>query len=70
MNADKVKDEHETFLLNLETPMHVPKVKILRWHPEFDVETCKSIEQSDLPQPPNVERMTSAKDVLGKKKSV
>ncbi|CAD1475289.1 unnamed protein product, partial [Heterotrigona itama] len=67
---DKVKDEHEKFLVNLETPMYVPKEKILRWHPEFDVETCKSIGQSDLPQPPNVDRMTSAKDVLDKAKSL
>ncbi|XP_076482067.1 chromatin licensing and DNA replication factor double parked [Bombus vancouverensis nearcticus] len=67
---DKVKDEHEKFLLNLETPMHISKEKILRWHPEFDVETCKVIEQAELPQPPNVERMTSAKDVLDKAKSL
>lgn len=50
--------------------MHISKEKILRWHPEFDVETCKVIEQAELPQPPNVERMTSAKDVLGKNKSM
>lgn len=50
--------------------MHVPKEKIVRWHPEFDVESCKQIEQADLPQPPNVERITTAKDVLGKKKSI
>ncbi|XP_016906619.1 DNA replication factor Cdt1 [Apis cerana] len=67
---DKVKDEHEKFLLNLETPMHVPKEKIVRWHPEFDVESCKPIEQSDLPQPPHVEKITTAKDVLDKAKSL
>lgn len=38
----------------------------MRWHPEFDVESCKKIEQAELPQPPQVEK-TSAKDVLGKK---
>ncbi|CAK9803097.1 DNA replication factor Cdt1 [Anthophora plagiata] len=67
---DKVKDEHTKFLLSLETPMHVPKEKILRWHPEFDVESCKPIEQADLPQPPNVEKITTAKDVLDKAKSL
>ena len=50
--------------------MHISKEKILRWHPEFDVETCKVIEQAELPQPPDVERMTSAKDVLDKAKSL
>lgn len=64
--TDMVKDEHEKFLLSLETPMYVPKEKILRWHPEFDVENCKVIKQADLPQPPNVEKITTAKDVLGK----
>ncbi|XP_076376657.1 chromatin licensing and DNA replication factor double parked [Megalopta genalis] len=67
---DKVKDEHEKFLLNLETPMKVPKEKIVRWHPEFNVENCKPIEPSELPQPPNVEKVTSAKDVLDKAKSL
>ncbi|XP_043248436.1 DNA replication factor Cdt1 [Colletes gigas] len=67
---DMVKDEHEKFLLSLETPMRVPKEKILRWHPEFDVESCKPIEPADLPQPPNVEKLTTAKDVLDKAKSM
>ncbi|XP_076248492.1 chromatin licensing and DNA replication factor double parked [Calliopsis andreniformis] len=67
---DKVKDEHEKFLLSLETPMRVPKDKIRRWHPEFDIESCKPIEQDDLPQPPNVEKATSAKDVLDKAKAL
>ena len=66
----KVKDEHEKFLLGLETPMRVPKEKILRWHPEFDVESCKQIEQAELPQPPNIEKLTTAKDVLDKAKSL
>lgn len=66
----KVKDEHEKFLLGLETPMRVPKEKILRWHPEFDVESCKQIEHAELPQPPNVEKLTTAKDVLDKAKSL
>lgn len=63
--TDRVKDEHEKFLLSLETPMRVSKEKILRWHPEFDVESCEPIEQADLPQPPVVGKST-AKDVLGK----
>lgn len=69
MIVDKVKDEHEKFLLSLETPMHVPKEKIVRWHPEFDVESCKPIEQADLPQPPHVEKITTAKDVLGENRN-
>lgn len=56
-------------MLNLESPMVIPKEKITRWHPEFDVETCPAIENSELPQPPNVERASSAQDVLGMYKS-
>ncbi|XP_046828723.1 DNA replication factor Cdt1-like [Vespa crabro] len=67
---DKVKTEHEQFLLKLEEPMVIPKDKIIRWHPEFDVESCKPIDQSVLPQPPDVEKATSAKHVLEKAKSL
>lgn len=45
--------------------MNIPKEKIMRWHPEFSVETCRAIEKAELPQPPQVEK-TTAKDVLGK----
>lgn len=62
-----MKDEHEKFLLSFETPrlMNIPREKIVRWHPEFDVESCKKIKQAVLPQPPCVEKPT-ARDVLGK----
>lgn len=65
--AERVKNEHEKFLLSFETPrlMNIPREKIVRWHPEFDVESCKKIEQAELPQPPCVEK-PSARDVLGK----
>ncbi|KAG7211391.1 hypothetical protein KM043_010679 [Ampulex compressa] len=67
---ERVKNEHEKFLLGLENPMIIPKEKIMRWHPEFDVETCKVIEQSELPQVPNIEKAKSARDVLDKAKSL
>lgn len=60
-----VKDEHDQFLRSLETPMIVPREKLVRWHPDFEVENCKPIEKSDLPLPPNAQKATSAKDVLG-----
>ncbi|KAI4494315.1 hypothetical protein M0802_008998 [Mischocyttarus mexicanus] len=67
---DKVKAEHEQFLLQLEEPMVIPKEKIIRWHPEFNVDDCKAIEQSVLPQPPDMEKAISAKHVLDKAKSL
>ncbi|XP_029678745.1 DNA replication factor Cdt1 [Formica exsecta] len=68
---ERVKDEHEKFLLSCESPrlMNIPREKITRWHPEFDVESCKKIEQAELPQSPVVEKPT-AKDVLDKAKSL
>lgn len=63
--TERVKDEHEKFLLSFPRLMNIPREKIVRWHPEFDVESCKKIEQAELPQPPVVEKAT-AKDVLGK----
>ncbi|KYM94394.1 PREDICTED: DNA replication factor Cdt1 [Cyphomyrmex costatus] len=68
---ERVKNEHEKFLLSFETPKltNIPREKIVRWHPEFDVESCKKIEQAVLPQPPYVEKPT-ARDVLDKAKSL
>ncbi|KMQ93182.1 dna replication factor cdt1 [Lasius niger] len=66
---ERVKDEHEKFLLSFPRLMNIPREKIVRWHPEFDVESCKKIEQAELPQPPVVEKAT-AKDVLDKAKSL
>ena len=34
------------------------------------MESCNPIEVADLPEPPNVEKMTTAKDVLDKAKSL
>ncbi|EDS33520.1 DNA replication factor Cdt1 [Culex quinquefasciatus] len=60
----KAKDAHEKFLLALDPPMRIAKEKLTRWHPEFDLESCPDIAQTPLPLPPNVERFSSAKDVL------
>lgn len=60
----KAKEAHEQFLLGLDPPMRIPKEKLTRWHPEFDLESCPDVAQAALPQPPNVERFSSAKDVL------
>lgn len=61
---EKVKNEHDKFLKSLETPIIIPKEKVTRWHPDFDLENCPEIELGHLPQPPNVEKYSSAKDIL------
>ncbi|XP_050073974.1 DNA replication factor Cdt1 isoform X2 [Anopheles maculipalpis] len=61
---EKTKDAHEAFLLSLDPPLNIARNKLVRWHVDFDLESCPDIEKADIPQPPNVERFSSAKDVL------
>ncbi|XP_055603634.1 DNA replication factor Cdt1 isoform X2 [Uranotaenia lowii] len=61
---ERAKDAHDKFLRNLDPPMIIAKNKLTRWHPEFDLESCPDVEQTPLPIPPNVERFSTAKDVL------
>lgn len=61
---DRVKHEHDLFLRNLNPPITIPKEKIRRWHQDFDLEACPEILPGELPQPPNIEKFSSAKDIL------
>lgn len=61
---DRVKHEHDMFLRSLQTPVVIPKERIQRWHQDFDLEACPDILTAELPQPPNIERFSSAKDIL------
>ena len=61
---EKVKNEHDNFLKSLDPPLSIPKEKVTRWHPDFDLENCAEIPLGHLPQPPNVEKYSSAKDIL------
>uniref|UniRef100_A0A0P6JSN4 Putative dna replication factor cdt1 like protein n=1 Tax=Aedes aegypti TaxID=7159 RepID=A0A0P6JSN4_AEDAE len=60
----RAKEAHEKFLLQLDPPVIIEKHKLTRWHPDFNLESCPDIELGDVPQPPNVERFSSAKDIL------
>ncbi|XP_011196566.2 DNA replication factor Cdt1 [Zeugodacus cucurbitae] len=60
----RVLNEHEKFLHTLDPPISIPKSKVTRWHPDFDLENCPDIECAHLPQPPNVEKYSSARDIL------
>lgn len=61
---DRVKHEHDVFLRSLQPPMIIPKEKIRRWHQDFDLEACPEILPGEIPQPPNIEKFSSAKDIL------
>lgn len=64
MLTRKVMVEHENFLKTLTPPITVSRDRLKRWHPEFDLEKCPEIEIGALPQPPNIEKFSSAKDIL------
>ena len=59
-----VKNHHEDFLKSLEPPLVIPRGSLTRWHPEFAVDQVPEVPASSLPQPPNMEKCNSAKDVL------
>lgn len=61
---ERVKEEHDKFLKSLDVAINIPKDKIRRWHQEFNLESCPDILPADLPQPPNIEKFSSAKDIL------
>ncbi|RXN17678.1 DNA replication factor Cdt1-like protein [Labeo rohita] len=65
-----VKGHHKAFLASLNPPIVVPDDKLSRWHPRFNVDEVPSIKPSDLPQPPQTEKLTSAQEVLDKARAL
>ncbi|XP_022830272.1 DNA replication factor Cdt1 [Spodoptera litura] len=61
-----VKKHHAQYLQTLDPPMVIPDDKLTRWHPEFDIEKIPEVESAKLPEMPNVEKFSSAQDVLAK----
>uniref|UniRef100_A0A8C8VI84 Chromatin licensing and DNA replication factor 1 n=1 Tax=Pelusios castaneus TaxID=367368 RepID=A0A8C8VI84_9SAUR len=59
-----VKQHHKTFMASLSPPMVIPDEKLTRWHPRFNVDGVPDIIPADLPRPPQVDRLTSAQEVL------
>ncbi|XP_017078229.1 DNA replication factor Cdt1 [Drosophila eugracilis] len=60
---DRVMRAHDQFLRSQDPPIIIDKA-LTRWHPQFDLESCPEVELAQLPQPPNVEKYSSAKDIL------
>nr|CAD7589401.1 unnamed protein product [Timema genevievae] len=58
------------FLKKLDPPMVIPRSKLFRWHPEFEVDKVAEIVPDELPQPPNGDTLTSARDVLDRAKNL
>lgn len=61
-----VKKHHAQYLSSLDPPMIIPDNKLVRWHPEFDLEKLPEIDCAKLPELPNTQKLSSAQDVLAK----
>uniref|UniRef100_A0ABM5EUI1 DNA replication factor Cdt1 n=1 Tax=Pogona vitticeps TaxID=103695 RepID=A0ABM5EUI1_9SAUR len=65
-----VKEHHKAFLASLNPPMAVPEHKLTRWHPRFNLDGVPDIVPAALPQPPEVDKITSAQEVLEKARTM
>ncbi|XP_073515684.1 DNA replication factor Cdt1 [Phyllobates terribilis] len=64
--TDIVKQHHRSFLATLNPPMVVPDHQLTRWHPRFNVDEVPDVVAAELPQPPQVEKLSTAQEVLTK----
>uniref|UniRef100_A0A8C4SK44 Chromatin licensing and DNA replication factor 1 n=2 Tax=Erpetoichthys calabaricus TaxID=27687 RepID=A0A8C4SK44_ERPCA len=65
-----MKQHHKAFLSSLNPPIKVPDDRLTRWHPRFNVDEVPDIAASDLPRPPQVDKLTTAQEVLDKARSL
>uniref|UniRef100_A0A2S2NIB2 DNA replication factor Cdt1 n=1 Tax=Schizaphis graminum TaxID=13262 RepID=A0A2S2NIB2_SCHGA len=62
---DIMKEHHAEYLNKLIPPIIIDKDKIIRWHPEFDVESVPNINLSPLPKIEiGKSKISTAKDIL------
>ncbi|XP_057569167.1 DNA replication factor Cdt1 [Hippopotamus amphibius kiboko] len=66
----RVREHHRAFLASLNPPMEVPEDQLTRWHPRFNVDEVPDIEPAELPQPPTVEKLATAQEVLARARSL
>lgn len=48
----------------------MPDDQLTRWHPRFNVDEVPDVVPAELPQPPTVDKMTTAQEVLTKARSM
>ncbi|XP_062997486.1 DNA replication factor Cdt1 [Elgaria multicarinata webbii] len=65
-----VKGHHKAFLASLHPPMVIPEHQLSRWHPRFKVDEVPDVVPAELPQPPQVDKVTTAQEVLAKARGV
>lgn len=47
-----VREKHQLFLSQLTPTLSIPEEKVLRWHPDFKLDSLPEVEESDLPRLP------------------
>ncbi|EMP36265.1 DNA replication factor Cdt1, partial [Chelonia mydas] len=60
----------QMFMASLNPAMVIPDDKLTRWHPRFNVDEVPDIVPAELPQPPQVDKLTTAQEVLTKAQSM
>ncbi|XP_066494045.1 DNA replication factor Cdt1 [Tiliqua scincoides] len=65
-----VKEHHKAFLASLNPPLVVLDHKLTRWHPRFNVDEVPYVVPAELPQPPQVDKISTAQEVLEKARSL
>lgn len=63
---EKVKILHQDFLKTLDSSLKIAHTKIVRWHPQFNIEGVPDVEVSALPECPYEEKFTTGSEVLEK----
>lgn len=61
-----VKEQHKKFCSELETPLKVEDISLLKFHKDFDVDKCQAIPEEMFPEQPYVEKVTTAAQILEK----
>ncbi|XP_066290953.1 DNA replication factor Cdt1-like isoform X1 [Branchiostoma lanceolatum] len=59
-----VKEHHRRFIQTLAPSPSVSDAALTKWHPKFPLDKVPDVEPSPLPLPPNVQKYSTAQDVL------
>ncbi|XP_074142302.1 DNA replication factor Cdt1 isoform X1 [Sminthopsis crassicaudata] len=65
-----VKEQHKIFLASLNPPLVVPEDQLTRWHPKFNVDEVPDIVPAELPKPPQMDKITTAREMLARARTM
>ena len=65
-----VKLHHKTFCSQLKPPIVVDDGSLVRFHKDFNVDSCPPVEEAELPAKPEVELVTTAAQILEKSRAL